>query len=343
METVFRQVHNELTIRGHRIVLATMGPSVYDDWEQQLSVLTGPLVAKLSVFELLRRAPSLVRWVANVIESSKVDLVLATEPLGVVIAQIALRSMSKRLPVISWLHGPLHMYRLRAALRSCAGHLAISEQVAQGLRKFKRPVYVVGNPVRNSETALSTWHPTSDSPLEILYVGRLENKQKRVDRLLNALAALQSPNWHLTIVGDGPSAAYLRQLTKTLQISHKVRWAGWQNDPWSSLATRPVLALTSDYESFGMVLVEAAMRGIPLLATNCDPAVAEIVTTRNGWLVEPDVESLRCILEGILHGEIDLPSPQTVIDSVQRFRVENVVAAMENALRTLAFQEISRS
>ena len=144
-----------------------------------------------------------------------------------------------------------------------------------------------------------------------VYVGRLVNKQKRIDRMLKAFSLLENSNWELFIVGDGSDKEYLLNLAKLFGIDKRIGWAGWQSNPWGYIKEKggaEALLFTSDYEGYGNVLVEAMANGIPCVAVDCPTGPRDIIRDGvNGILIpltsdEEIVQRLSEVLKGFLDG-----------------------------------------
>ena len=111
-------------------------------------------------------------------------------------------------------------------------------------------------------------------PLRVLFIGRLDS-YKRLDWLLEALAALQSP-WRLSVVGDGPNRSRFEHLTNKLFGSQLrdhpklVQFHGRLSEleKQAEIAASDVLLLPSDRsnEAFGIVQLEAMAAGRIALA-----------------------------------------------------------------------------
>lgn len=122
----------------------------------------------------------------------------------------------------------------------------------------------------------------------LLYVGRIQNRQKRIDLLLKiwALVQEQCADWSLVIVGDGNSKEELKNLSRELRLK-RVRWVD-RCDPRPFYERASIFALTSSFEGFGIVLVEAMQYGVIPFAFNSYLSVTDIIDDRkNGILIPP--------------------------------------------------------
>jgi len=113
----------------------------------------------------------------------------------------------------------------------------------------------------------------------ILCVGRL-SVEKRFDLAIQAFALAQSQlpsSTQLVIVGDGPLQRDLQSLIDALKLQDRVHLAGLQTNPFPFFAQATIFLLSSDYEGFGRVLVEAMACGCPVIAHNCPVGPAEVL------------------------------------------------------------------
>ena len=144
------------------------------------------------------------------------------------------------------------------------------------------------------------WNLPLGVPL-LLHVGRLD-AEKHVDRILKAcVTALQTTNAHLFIVGDGCDKNNLVRLSQELGIEERVHFAGFVSpqDGLPEIYRMSNLFVTaSEIETQGVVLLEAAASGLPIVAMNAT-CIPEIVHDRvNGFLANP--EDLNTIHDSIL-------------------------------------------
>ena len=88
------------------------------------------------------------------------------------------------------------------------------------------------------------------------------------------------PRVGLVILGDGFEKHMLGQIVSNNGLHGNVVFAGWSDDIVSYYKTADLFLLTSDYEGYGMTLIEAAAAGCPIVTTDVG-AVGEIITKDN--------------------------------------------------------------
>ena len=154
----------------------------------------------------------------------------------------------------------------------------------------------------------------------ILACGRLA-REKGFDVALRAFALLNDPETRLTIVGEGPMQLELAALAETLGISDRVHMPGFVPDvrPW--LRRSRVFLLSSHHEGYSAALVEALAEGRPVVATECTPAVAELLTSPGFCRVAPigNAAALAMGLRQVL--DAPAPDPHVLALSVAGYRI----------------------
>ncbi len=128
-------------------------------------------------------------------------------------------------------------------------------------------------------------------------------EQKGIPYALEALRRIQAdfPQAHLVIAGAGEKAAELRRLTAALGLTERVHWLGWRSDAADLMAAFDVLLVPSLWEGFGLVLLEAMSRRLPVIASRVS-AIPEVVAHgETGILIEPrDVAALTAAIARLL-------------------------------------------
>jgi glycosyltransferase involved in cell wall biosynthesis len=124
---------------------------------------------------------------------------------------------------------------------------------------------------------------------EIIYVGRIDYSQKRVHRIVELWAKLESqfPEWKLTLIGDGKERKNIEQQASELNLKNVV-FEGFKN-PVEYYKRASILLLTSEYEGFPLVLAECMSFGVIPVVYGSFSSVFDIIENgENGVVVMPD-------------------------------------------------------
>ena len=110
----------------------------------------------------------------------------------------------------------------------------------------------------------------------ILFVGRLTRTQKRPDRIIKIWKKLcvKHPDWKLIIIGDGPESAKLKIMATNIS---NIEFTGFC-DPLPYYKKASILCMTSNFEGFGMVLLEAMNNGCVPMAFNSFASIRDLIT-----------------------------------------------------------------
>lgn len=175
--------------------------------------------------------------------------------------------------------------------------MAIEDLVPKNQRKFNVTVEPLSNGVDLSQftpglarpKVLKKFHLESGKP-RVLYVGRVD-PEKSISNVVTAFASVldQVPDAELVVVGDGTDRRHLNDLVRALGIVEKVKFLGrvMPPDVIDVYRSATVFATASETETQGIVLIEAAATGLPLVAVDAG-AVRELCQNRqNGYLCTP--------------------------------------------------------
>jgi glycosyltransferase involved in cell wall biosynthesis len=188
---------------------------------------------------------------------------------------------------------------------------SVSEELSQStLRSFDLPserVFHISNPIDVEEIREKSResNPAERYGAYVVSVGRLDPFQKDFPLLIRAFASANiSPEVKLLIVGDGPQRGELAELIGNLGMEERIILTGYQPNPYPFYANALSLVLSTKFESFGMVIVEALACGAPVISSDCDFGPREILGGGEfGILVPVGSESaLREAIERLCNG-----------------------------------------
>ena len=130
--------------------------------------------------------------------------------------------------------------------------------------------------------------PPKKHAIRYLACGRLV-AQKGYPHLLEAFAQVERHvDAELHVLGEGPQRAELEALAARLRITERVTFLGFRKNPFLHMQAADVFVLSSLWEGFANVIVEAMSMGTAVIAADCPYGPNEIITDgRNGLLVPP--------------------------------------------------------
>jgi glycosyltransferase involved in cell wall biosynthesis len=251
----------------------------------------------------------------------------------------------------AWRH-PWHR-RLFSIVTRCAYRLAdaivatssgVADDLVRAFGVVRDRIRVIHNPVDLDAIAHAVAEPLPASAprphgqFTIVAAGRLADA-KNYPLMLDAFAVVRRTiDAHLIILGEGEREADLRDRIARLGLGDAVSLCGFQANPWTFISRADVFVLTSRYEGFGNVIVEAMACGVPVVATS-SPGTREIVTDGvDGVLVERhDADAVATALARVLR---DAGERRRMSDAARatarRFALPIIAAAYDSTLQGLA-------
>ena len=167
----------------------------------------------------------------------------------------------------------------------------------------------------------------------ILYLGRINFQQKRADLLINIWQKIQDefPEWHFDIVGDGENLEELKEMAQKEKLE-RVHFHGFQH-PEPYLERAKFFVLSSAFEGFPMVLVEAQAYGVVPFAFRTFSSLSDVIDNdASGVTIEPfDIGSYTKRLSELMSDEnsrIELSTKAR--NSVSRFKPSIIARKWES-------------
>ncbi len=283
-------------------------------------------------FEILRsmklvlgsreRTMFLYSGLLKAIKKLKPDIIITT---GFSMATVKVYWYCKRraIPYIIWSgtvptkansHSFLRLFLRTFLAKSAKGFIAYGtlakEYLSQlGIEKEKISIAINTTDVELFKSEVDKIRKATTStaePKRLLYVGHL-TKGKRIDLLLTIVSQLRKTrsDFVLDIVGDGPERRNLETFSRSLYLNGHVRFHGFKqrDDVLKFLAHSNCFLFPSEYDIWGLVLVEAMAAGIPCLASVHAGASSDLVKDgENGFLMDfkntdAVVEKVNCLLD----------------------------------------------
>lgn len=292
----------------------------------------------------LRRVKSLRRAireshpdvVISFMDSTNVLCILATRGLGTPL--VISERIDPSLYPIGWAWG-----LLRRLLYHWADALVC--QTKPALDRFQALTRVRGVAIPNPiDVPFPPKEKRSDAEARacgtLVAMGRLV-PQKGFDLLLAAFSRIADLHcgWKLIIYGEGPLLKELQVQAESLNLSHRVDFAGATSDPFARLCEADLFVFPSRFEGFGMALAEAMACGLPVVSFDCPEGPGQIVRNGiDGLLVPPqDVGALAAALDRLMSDAQERKRmAERARDVCQRFSTEKVLAIWEELLHELA-------
>lgn len=198
-----------------------------------------------------------------------------------------------------------------------------------------RNLQVISNPL--------SFFPVEKSSLQnkkVIAVGK-QSYQKSYDRLLKSWALLDKEfqDWELHIYGKFDENLGLENLAKNLKIDKQVFFHPPEKNIEEKYAESSIFVLSSRYEGFGMVLIEAMSFGIPCVSFDCNYGPSDIIKdNEDGFLIKNGDEKSFAEKLQLLMKEENLRKEmgEKARKNVERFLPENVVENWDELFRSLS-------
>lgn len=214
--------------------------------------------------------------------------------------------------------------------------IAVSQPLSANIeRMFRVKPEVVSN-IIDIDYVKTARKISKNKIIKITTISRLV-PQKRIDILLRALAKVCFADfkWELTVVGSGPLEKELKALNKELGLTDKVHFVGQKSheEICQILAESDFFALASQYETFGVVFVEAMSFGLPVIGTRCG-GPEMIINENNGLLVSnDDVEAMADALKYMMENYANYSAEAIMREAKDKYSPEAIVPKIEKVLK----------
>ena len=297
-----------LAARGHFVTLVTYSKKESDHFAVPAGVervALDLLWDSKSLWQGLKSNVARLRMLRAALLGSRPDIVISFIDLTNILTIVSLLGTGIPIVISERIHPAHHAIGPRWRLARqlcyflCSALVVQTQAVARWARRLvpSRRIQVIPN-------AAPEWTAVDMPARErtVLAVGRLHS-QKGFDLLLDAFARSQiaDDGWSLVLLGDGPERDTLVSMAEGLGVANRVRFVGITDEPRSWMNRCGIFVLSSRFEGFPNVLLEAMATGAPCIAFDCPSGPSEIIEPgANAMLVPPgDVAALARCLEAL--------------------------------------------
>ncbi len=352
IERIFTDKANWLASQGHDVLMLTYEQgqhklffplnekACHEDLECRYFTVYRKNILVRPYFKLLLKHKFRRRLRAK-IESYRPDVMVVSCSIDEFRAIVI--SMNRLVPVVYENHGSFiesmkanssriqYLWQLwnHRCIGKCNLVVSLTEGDAACWRKFVDRVSVIPNPL----TYYAPEMVLQDAP-RIICVGRLV-KTKRFDRMIDAFSmiAKKYPEWSVDIFGEGELAEELHNQISNKKLTGRVRINKPTPDIYTEYQHSSFFVLTSDMESFGLVVIEAMSCGIPVVSVNCPFGPSEIIEDGvTGLLSDMTAKALSEKMEWMIaHKEERKKMGQQARKAAARYQKDKVMKEWEAA------------
>jgi glycosyltransferase involved in cell wall biosynthesis len=319
-ERVCSEISNKLSTLGYRVTILSMyGSTPYFKLDTSIQIL--------SVFPVRRRfkvqVPILPGKLRSRLRRISPDMLINVDSALFLLSSVAGAGLGFKNVVWEHFNFNFSISVIRKLSRKLAARyssaIVVLTQADYTVWKksssCRAPVVIINNP-----SPFTVVDEINERQHIVLSIGRL-TYQKGFDRLLDAWAILKSKDssdWQLHIVGSGELKDALDKQIKHYKLSSSVHLFPATQQIENHYRDAAIYCLSSRFEGFPMVLLEAQSYGLPIVSFNCQTGPEEIVVNGSGILVKDgDAEALA---EELLH-----------LTSNENKRIEMSEKSLENA------------
>ena len=163
--------------------------------------------------------------------------------------------------------------------------IVVAKEAADDLARIsgvdRRSLEVVYNPVGEPPADVGTTREIEalwgEAERRIITVGSLKAQKNQQLLIRSFTRAFKGKSVKLMILGQGELRPSLEALAAELGVSDQVLLPGFATDPWPYYASADLFALSSDYEGYPLVLIEALRSGLTIVSTDCESGPREIL------------------------------------------------------------------
>lgn len=214
-----------------------------------------------------------------------------------------------------------------------AKRVALINGVGLDLGKFKE--------VTNEEKqAVRKWLRLKENDFFAISVAQLIKRKNHIV-LIEAVARLNNPKFHLFICGDGVQEDELKAKVKSLNLEKQIHFLGFRKDIYQLCSAADLFLFASLQEGLPVAIMEAMACGLPIIASKIRGNIDLIDETKGGYLVNPsDVQGFADAIELVIHNQDGLENMKKHnLAKIQAYSTKAVLDQMEKLYQSVMIRE----
>jgi glycosyltransferase involved in cell wall biosynthesis len=262
-----------------------------------------------------------LRQILNAINQFNPDIVLTTLYPSIILLMLMKYSGAIKCKLIVRLSHPVSVCTLMEKMflkilaKAPDAYVCLSQSVEKDLKKnirINKKILTIYNPVdvKSIKDKMNKLEPgLIKLPKEyFVFVGRMnevKNPKLAFDSYVEFKINNKNKNYSILFIGEGPQKKLILTKANNKSLLNNVLCLGWVDNPYPIIKGASALLLTSKYEGFGHVIIEAMCCNTPVVAVNCPGAPSELIQNDfNGYLVEPNQREIAQALEKLINNSV---------------------------------------
>jgi glycosyltransferase involved in cell wall biosynthesis len=224
-------------------------------------------------------------------------------------------SMSSNSP--KWLYAISASLLYQLANKIVAVSSGVQRDIVHWTIGLSRKLMVIPNAIKPPSPYLAQQFKPSGEK-KVIWVGRLD-EPKNPGLLLEAFSLVNLKHkLTLTFLGDGPLRPELEKRCNALGLNERVNFLGFRSNPYEEMTGADLLVLSSDWEGFGNVIIEAMHAGLRVVSTDCGQGIHDILLNNEYGTIVPCNEKV-LMAKAIEYELTTLHAEQDQIEGAQRY------------------------
>lgn len=295
LEQAVIRLANNLSNHGHDVSVVSffsVSSPVAFDIDRKVAIkhlnLTNTLIDD-SYIKRLNGFMGLIRAVVREVKGANI-IISASSFISVALPLCKMIPGNQCTNLIAWEHGVYDsvgkvLKIFRAFMYKYIDNIVVLTQSQQNV--YQKHNFMMPKVIPNEAPKINIEFHKIEKRKTFISAGRL-SFEKGFDVLISDIYPLliTNPEWKLEIYGDGPMQKELEDLIANLDIGQQVKLYSRTPSVIQKLSTSYIYLMASRYESFGLILIEAQICGLPVVAYDCESGPREIIHHgKDGFLI----------------------------------------------------------